>query len=389
MGIICEEVILKFAIRLESKSLKVRIRHIVLLLMAALIQVGAMAQNLTFGGTVLSRTTGGPVEFATVVLESSGQWAVADAQGKFVIRNVQGGKTVVSVSCLGYVTDSREVTLSKDILNYKVSLADDNLALENAVVTAQENSNAATTSRTIDRTALDHVQVMNVADISALLPGGATKSANLTSSNSFNIRAGSGEDGNASFGTAVEVDGVRLSSNASFSSASGVSTNNIASSNVESVEVITGVPSVEYGDMSSGIVKINTRKGKTPYMVTMSTSPNTKQVSASKGFGLGDSSRGRSRGVLNTSLEYARSIASQMSPYTSYDRKQMSLTYSNLFNAGALSATPLRLSAGITGNLGAWTRPPTPTFSATPTPSAGTMSSGAMFPLTGFSASPG
>ena len=66
-----------------------------------------------------------------------------------------------------------------------------------------------------------------------------------------------------------------------------MTTNNLSTSNVESIEVISGIPSVEYGDVGSGIVKISTKKGKTPYMVTFSSNPNTKQVSASKGFGIG------------------------------------------------------------------------------------------------------
>lgn len=318
------------------------------------------AQNtVVVSGVVTSKTTGEPVEFATVMLERTGQWSVADAKGAFKIVGVQPGANTLTVSCLGYVDDKRELDIRKDISGLKIVLVDDNLALESAVVTAQENSNSATTSRMIDRTALDHVQVMNVSDISSLLPGGSTTNPVLTSDQQFNIRGGSSEAGNSSFGTAVEVDGVRLSSNASFSGASssstslkGVSTNNIASSNIESVEVITGVPSVEYGDMSSGVVKINTKKGKTPYTVTMSTSPNTKQVSFSKGFGLGNSRGGSSRGVLNASAEYARSISNQMSPYTSYDRKQLSLIYSNTFNHGIFSTTPLRFSSSLTGNLG-------------------------------------
>ena len=220
---------------------------------------------------------------------------MAGADGKFTINNVQSGKNIISISCLGYVTDTKEIIISRNIENYRIALAEDNLALEGVVVTAQEKDNTATTSRMIDKNALNHVQMMNVADVSSLLPGGATLNPDLTSNPQFNIRASKGESGNASFGTAVEIDGVRLSNNASFASIAnstegmkGVNTNNIASSNVESVEVITGVPSVEYGDMTSGVVKINTRKGKTPYMVTMSTNPRTKQVSASKGFALGE-----------------------------------------------------------------------------------------------------
>ncbi|MBR1869759.1 MAG: TonB-dependent receptor, partial [Bacteroidales bacterium] len=315
-------------------------------------------KTAVFAGTVLDASSGKPVEFATVVLEGTEQWAVADDKGRFEIKSVPLGRNKATVSCLGYVSWSREIQISKDITNFSVSLAADNLSLDGAMVTAKEDANSATTSRTIDKTALEHVQLMNVADISSLLPGGATGNPNLTSEQQFNLRAGSGEAGNASFGTAVEVDGVRLSNNASYAEAStsntvkGVSTNSIASSNVESVEVITGVPSVEYGDMSSGVVKVNLKKGKTPWMVTASTSPSTKQTSVSKGFGLGVSRKGHAKGVINSSLEYTESVSKVMSPYESYRREQLSLSYMNFFNSGIFTSHPLRFNFGITGNAG-------------------------------------
>ena len=326
-----------------------------------LISVCAFAQTWSISGVVLNKRTGKPVEYATVILESTSQWAVADAEGRFTINKVQQGTNIISVSCLGFVTDTKEITISRNIENFRVSLSEDNLSLDGATVTAKEKDNTATTSRMIDKTALDHVQMMNVADVSGLLPGGATVNPDLTAQQQFNVRAGisGSEAGSSSFGTAVEVDGVRLSNNASFASIAnqpngvkGVSTNNIASSNVESVEVITGVPSVEYGDMASGVVKINTRKGATPYIVTASSNPRTKQVSASKGFNLGENGRGAAKGVINANIEYTKAINDKMSPFTAYDRKQLSMTYSNTFNRGALSQTPLQFSAGITGNLG-------------------------------------
>lgn len=79
--------------------------------------------------------------------------------------------------------------------------------------------------------------------------------------------------------------------------------------------MVTGVPSAEYGDISSGVVKISTRKGKTPYTVTLSTNPRTKQIAASKGFDLG-----RNHGVLNSNVEYTRATKNPTSPYTSYSR---------------------------------------------------------------------
>ena len=311
------------------------------------------AQTHSLSGRVVEKATGEPVEFATVVLDATEQWSVTDREGRFSIHNIKAPRSVVTISCLGYATLTREFKFERNLENVKFQLETDNLTLSGAVVTAKENDAAATTSRTIDKTALEHVQLMNVGDISSLLPGGATADNNLVTSKQFNIRAGaSSENGNASFGTAVEVDGVRLSNNASYGDIKGVTTNSIASANVESVEVITGVPSVEYGDMGAGIVKINTKKGKTPWMVTLSTSPRTKQMSFSKGLGLGETASGQSRGVVNASAEYTRSVSDVMSPYTSYDRKQLSLSYSNTFSQGLFDGKPLRLSVGATGNLG-------------------------------------
>lgn len=332
---------------------------LILLLLATALQ--AAAQGRTFKGTVVDKRTGEPVEFATVLIKATEQWSVTDEKGLFSISGVSAASSKVEIASLGYVTLTREIKFDKAVTEETFLLAEDNLTLESAVVTAQENANSATTSRTIDKTALEHVQVMNVSDIASLLPGGASVNPSLTSDQQISLRAAKGESGSASFGTAIEVDGVRLSNNASFTSSDlsgrsgsvkGASTNNIASSNIESVEVITGVPSVEYGDMGTGVVKINTRKGKTPWQVTMSTSPKTKQVSLSKGFSLGTSRSGANLGVLNTSAEYTNSVSDPMSPYTSYDRKQLSLTYSKLFSRGAFDGNPLRISAGVTGNLG-------------------------------------
>ena len=53
-----------------------------------LVYAGLAAQGWTVKGVVLDKKSGKPVEYATVVLSSTEQWALADAQGKFVIKNV-------------------------------------------------------------------------------------------------------------------------------------------------------------------------------------------------------------------------------------------------------------------------------------------------------------
>ena len=121
-------------------------RKAIIVLLSAFMTIVATAQSYTFSGQVLSKKTHTPVEYATVVLESTSQWAVADDKGKFTIKNVQEGKNVVIISCIGYATDTKEIVINRNIDNYKIYLAEDNLALEGVVVTAKEKDNAAADS---------------------------------------------------------------------------------------------------------------------------------------------------------------------------------------------------------------------------------------------------
>ena len=283
-----------------------------LLLLFTLIPAVVWAQRYDLSGRVLVKGTDKPIAQAVVELPQAGLWAVADGDGNFTVKGVPKGATRFVVSCLGYATTETELDVRAGMGRIVLYAPEDNLKLESVVVTAKEAPNAMATSRTIGGNAIDHLQMVNASDISSLLPGGKTINPDLTKDNVFSLRSGGSAAGNASFGTAVEVDGVRISTNASLGEMSGASTRNIASTNIESVEVVTGVPSAEYGDISSGVVKISTRKGKTPYTLVLSTNPRTKQISASKGFDLGTD-----RGVLNSSVEYTRAMKNPTSPYSS------------------------------------------------------------------------
>ncbi|WP_295939409.1 TonB-dependent receptor [uncultured Alistipes sp.] len=315
--------------------------------MCSVVPAVVWAQRYDISGRVLIAGTENPVAQAVVELPQTGLWAVADSKGNFTIKGVPGGNTRFVVSSLGYETTVTEINIRSNTSAIRLYAPEDNLKLESVVVTAKEKTNAMSTSRTIGGNAINHLQMVNASDISSLLPGGKTVNPNLLDDNFFSLRSGdpkmgtAPKMGNAEFGTAVEVDGVRLSTNASLDDMSGASTRNISSTNIESVEVVTGVPSAEYGDLSSGVVKITTRKGKTPYMLTLSTNPRTKQVAASKGFDLG-----KSRGVLNSNVEYTRATKNPSSPYTAYSRTGISLNYQNTF------VRVLRFNFGVTGNIG-------------------------------------
>ena len=115
------------------------LKHILLVLACLLFSLGVRAQGITLSGTVTDKSTGAPVSFATVVVDATEQWAVADAKGKFVLRNVSVAASIVRVDCLGYVTWARDMKFSKDI-DFRVELSPDNLSLESAIVTAQDGA---------------------------------------------------------------------------------------------------------------------------------------------------------------------------------------------------------------------------------------------------------
>ena len=80
----------------------------------------------------------------------------------------------------------------------------------------------------------------------------------------------------------------------------GIDLRTITTDNIESVEVITGVPSVEYGDLTGGAVIVNTKAGRQPLQIKFNTNPNVYMFSGTKGFGLGEKG-----GNVNVGLDYA------------------------------------------------------------------------------------
>lgn len=304
------------------------------------------AQHITVAGKVVDESSRQPIEFASILIKESGQWAITDGSGHFSIKGVSTGKNTMTIQCLGYATQTLVLTITQDIPRMNIRLKQESLKLDEVTVTARRKQDEATTSFTIDRTALDQQQILNIGDVSTLLPGGKTTSSSLMNDNRFSLRSGTQEKGNASFGTAVEIDGVRLDNNSMSGETAGASTRNISASNIESVEIVTGIPSVEYGDLSNGIVKVNTRRGKSPFIVEGKISQLTRQIALNKGF---DLSRGR--GLLNVSLEHARSFSDAASPYTAYQRNILSLHYMNVFMRDRM---PLTLNVGLTGNIGGY-----------------------------------
>lgn len=305
----------------------------------------------TISGKVMDDKTRLPIEYAAILVVEQDLWATTGKSGEFSIQAIRPGKIVLTVSCLGYQKKSFEFNSLSDIpQNVIFYLKEDNLALKEVVVNGQKKRNEIATSYIIDRNAINHLQATSITDILALLPGGQTSQLTTlatSSSQRIGLRSQSSTElDNSTFGTAIEVDGVRLSNNGSFTDGiAGIDTRNIGIHSIESIEVITGLPSVEYGDLTSGLISITTKRGRTPLEFEAVEKPLISSYSVSKGFGLG-----KKGGILNASFEYTRSISNRVSPYTTYTRNTLSLGYRKVFG----KHKPIDFSYKLSANAGGY-----------------------------------
>ena len=318
-------------------------RFFLLLLFASLPIIGF---SYDLSGKVLDSKQKKGVEFATLWIEGSAIGTITDENGHFSFSNLPEGEYEIMIRCMGYTEKKEKIRILKHtrVVFYLTEMS---LALDEVTVTAERKANAAATTYTLSRTALDHLQSVSVADAFSLLPGEQTsKFKTLTSSEQvLTLRGESVEMGNPDFGTVVEMDGVRLSTNATAQSTSGTDLRNVGNHNVERIEVVTGVPSVEYGDLTNGVVKIITRKGKSPLLASVSVRPHTQSYSVGKGVDLG-----RKRGVVNWSYERVRSVSDMASPFTSYIRNAFGLKYANAWHFS--SGRNLAMDISMNGNIG-------------------------------------
>ena len=300
-------------------------------------------------GVVTDRDSGEPVVMAAVVVRAMELWSVADAEGRFEIAGLPAGKHELEFSLLGYETLVRSVDLTGDLLNLKVELSLSSLSLEGVVVTAKEGGEITTASK-ITRQTLEHIQPSSLKDVMQLLPGSVTENPSLTQAGTLSIRD-LGGNAAASAGVALIVDGASFSNDANLqmlststamgggetnvasTAGTGVDTRQVSTDNIESVEVIRGIPSVVYGDLTSGAVVVRTKAGVTPWEVRIKADPQLKQLSFGKGVQLGGKA-----GVVNFDADFANAYSDVRTPASAYRRLNFQAGWSGSFNKLTVNA---------------------------------------------------
>jgi len=316
----------------------------VLILLAGQIFAG------TISGKVQCHMERANIRDALVILLKPGddefsKTVVSGATGNFFFPDVEDGKYNIEVVKDGFyknvlfdlkVESDKSYTVTvkllrktkKDDSDYCFMLGGIEVCSEQKELIPEE----AVTSRKINSGEIEHMQATNLGDILSLVPG-VEKSNNpgLSEPTHIGIRSVSitGTKGLLeSFGSTIIVDGNQMSNEANLttkvygsSGTEGIDLRNIPADNIKSVEVITGIPSVEYSNFANGIIKVETKSGQVAPKFKAKINPDTKTASFSHGIAIRKS-------VFDYHLNYA---------YSERDLRKEGDEYQRLHASGNLS----------------------------------------------------
>ncbi|MBL7066521.1 MAG: TonB-dependent receptor [Candidatus Marinimicrobia bacterium] len=326
-------------------------KKLIALIVAVLCFVSISATAASISGKVQSQMGKVDLKDALVILlkhgdESFLKTVVSDANGYFFIDDVGTGVYNVEVVKDGYYNNilfDLKVDIGKDYsVTVKLLKQEDQGGSDYCfmlggieVCSVQKDliPEEPVTSRKINSGEIEHMQATNLGDILALVPG-IEKSNNpgLSKSSQVGIRtiatSGGSVIGIESFGSSIIVDGNQMSNEANLttkvygsSGTEGIDLRNIPADNIKSVEVITGIPSVEYGNFSNGIIKVETKSGQIAPKLKAKINPDTKTASFSHGIAIKES-------ILDYHLNYA---------YSERDLRKEGDEYQRLHASGNLS----------------------------------------------------
>lgn len=281
----------------------------------------------------------------TIAVEGTALVTLSDSVGRYFLASVPPGPQVLQARRFGYAPARVAVvvplsgTVSRDIEIARLALQ-----MPQVSVSADPVSRARGelgTATVVTREAISSLGAPTLAGVLELLPGVPLQPPGLDNVQQIPLRSVptfSGEaERQASFGTLIVMDGVPISNNANLQSTGprgeivpatpaggGIDLRRIPAAAIERVEVIRGVPSARYGDLTNGAIIVDTRAGIIPAEVLGRYDPQTSEVNFTGGWGLSPSQNAsvtadvartllapglRSAAVWRGTLDFAHRIA--------------------------------------------------------------------------------
>jgi len=233
----------------------------------------AAAQTSTISGRITAKENNAPLGDVRVVIVTSNNFAVTNADGRYVLRNVPSGGVDLRVLRVGYTEQKKRITLTpgqSEIVNFEMEQAI--VKLQEVVTTAtgdQRRVELGNTVATLDVSRrVQEAPVKNFGDLlAAKMPGVQILPANMTGGGS-RVRIRGASSFSLSNDPIYIIDGIRMtSSGAGGPGVGGTSPNRVNDINpeeIENIEVVKGPSAAAlYGTAAAnGVIVITTKKGR-------------------------------------------------------------------------------------------------------------------------------
>lgn len=275
-----------------------------------------------------------PLPGTNIVIKETLGGAATDKEGYFSIR-IPAGKYTVRVSFMGYKSIEEKIELEAGQTLEKIwTMKLEYFEIGGIIVEAEREllpADAETKTR-ISSGEIEHMQASNLSDVMQLTPGVRFENPGMADKKQAGIRTvnidADAED-NAYFGAQIRMDGIPLSNNANLqidtrtttnsgdvlsTANSGMDMRQIPADNIESVEIIRGIPSSKYGDLTSGIINVKTKSGAQNHRFKFKYNFNNQEANLGGGFRLSE------RHHLDYNVNYAYSVRDRRIPEENFSR---------------------------------------------------------------------
>ncbi|QGA26159.1 TonB-dependent receptor [Sphingobacteruim zhuxiongii] len=310
-----------------------------------------------------------PLAFATIRINNGEQVTSSNDNGEFSISIFTNQDAVqLSIYHVGKKTLQTRIR-RQDFSRFQSFVLEElSLTLQGVnIIPTYQNTKNSNSSIFFDKETIEATQAFSLQDVLKNLPGKANIAPNVNQVETFTLRggntSGSGADNvfnlNNSLGIAIIMDDMYLSNDANMQSRSasrwgmtsatlsgvgfndsylgmqssknydvafqGIDLREIPVNNIESIEVIQGVASAKYGEITDGAIIINRQAGSSPWAVNLQLNGGSVSTGISKGFELGKI------GALNVSTNYTNSNADPRDKIKTFNRINQSLMWTKRF----------------------------------------------------------
>lgn len=304
------------------------------LLLLALCTLLLSAETVTFKGYVLNENKQA-LPGTNIIIKETMQGVAANKDGYFSMK-VPIGTYTIRVSFMGYKTIEEKISFgANNTLEKTFNMILEYFEIGGIVVQADRDllpSEAETKTR-ISSGEIEHMQASSLSDVMQLTPGTRFENPSMAEKKQTSIRSSttSGVDEkNEYFGTQIRVDNIPLSNNANLqldtkttasdgsttltTENSGLDMRQIPADNIESVEIIRGIPSSKYGDLTSGIIEVKTKSEISNHRIKFKYNFYNQEANMGGGFKLNDNHH------LDYNINYAYAVRDKRIPEENYSR---------------------------------------------------------------------